>query len=79
MRSALAVSPESAAGRAGQIGRPASADLSQADRRGSIATRRPGDLVEVRDGDGELAGYGLYNPKSELALRMLSRAERAAG
>jgi 23S rRNA (cytosine1962-C5)-methyltransferase len=34
-----------------------------------------GDLVEVRDGDGQRAGYGLYNPKSELALRMLSRGE----
>jgi len=34
-----------------------------------------GDLVEVRGGAGELAGYGLYNPKSELALRMLSRGD----
>ena len=33
---------------------------------------QPGDLVEVRDGDGKLAGYGLYNPKAELALRMLA-------
>jgi 23S rRNA (cytosine1962-C5)-methyltransferase len=32
-----------------------------------------GDLVEVRGGAGEPAGFGLYNPKSELALRMLSR------
>jgi 23S rRNA (cytosine1962-C5)-methyltransferase len=34
-----------------------------------------GDLVEVRDADGQQAGYGLYNPKSELALRMLSRGD----
>jgi len=33
-----------------------------------------GDLVEVLSDDGQ-AGYGLYNPKSELALRMLSRGE----
>jgi 23S rRNA (cytosine1962-C5)-methyltransferase len=32
----------------------------------------PGDLVEVYGPDGNLAGYGLYNPKAELALRMLS-------
>jgi 23S rRNA (cytosine1962-C5)-methyltransferase len=34
-----------------------------------------GDFVEVRDGDGQRVGYGLYNPKSELALRMLSRGD----
>ena len=39
---------------------------------------QPGDLVEVFDSDRELAGYGLYNPKSELALRMLS-GRRTAG
>src|SRR4051794_39851078 len=32
-----------------------------------------GDLVEVLDADGRRAGYGIYNPKSELAVRMLSR------
>ena len=32
----------------------------------------PGDLVEVHDEEGQQVGYGLYNPKSELALRMLS-------
>jgi 23S rRNA (cytosine1962-C5)-methyltransferase len=32
---------------------------------------QPGDLVEVFSGDGP-AGHGLYNPKAELALRMLS-------
>lgn len=35
----------------------------------------PGDVVEVRDGDDNRAGFGLYNPKSELALRMLSRGD----
>src|SRR5262245_16247407 len=34
-----------------------------------------GDLVEVRDADGQRVGYGLFNPKSELALRMLSRGD----
>jgi len=37
---------------------------------------KAGDVVEVRDEEGQLAGYGLYNPKSELALRMLSRGPR---
>src|SRR4051812_40647896 len=31
-----------------------------------------GDLVEVRDADGRTAGFGLYNPRAELALRMLT-------
>lgn len=35
---------------------------------------KPGDLVEVHDADGQRVGYGLYNPKSELTLRMLSRS-----
>jgi 23S rRNA (cytosine1962-C5)-methyltransferase len=33
---------------------------------------QPGDVVEVLGGGGDLAGYGIYNPKAELALRMLS-------
>ncbi len=33
---------------------------------------QPGDLVEVENSDGSPAGYGLYNPKAELTLRMLS-------
>ena len=36
----------------------------------------PGDLVEVHDETGRV-GYGLFNPKAELALRMLSRGEDA--
>src|SRR5216110_3520978 len=35
-----------------------------------------GDLVEVRDEQGGRVGYGLFNPKSELALRMLSRGDK---
>ena len=34
-----------------------------------------GDIVEVLDGDGGRVGFGLYNSKSELALRMLSRGD----
>src|SRR5437588_5585029 len=34
-----------------------------------------GDLVEVRDADEQRVGYGLFNPKSELTLRMLSRGD----
>lgn len=34
---------------------------------------RPGDLVEIRDADDRLVGYGLVNPKSTLTLRVLSR------
>src|SRR5438093_3897482 len=35
-----------------------------------------GDLVEVLDADGQRAGFGLYNPKSELELRLLSRGDQ---
>jgi 23S rRNA (cytosine1962-C5)-methyltransferase len=35
---------------------------------------KPGDMVEVLD-EGGRVGYGLFNPKSELALRMLSRGD----
>jgi len=31
--------------------------------------------VEVRDEQDQRVGYGLFNPKSELALRMLSRGD----
>jgi 23S rRNA (cytosine1962-C5)-methyltransferase len=34
-----------------------------------------GDVLEVLDGQERRVGYGLYNPKSELALRMLSRGD----
>lgn len=36
---------------------------------------RAGDIVEVRDAENNRVGYGLYNPKAELALRMLSRGD----
>src|SRR5262245_25876397 len=34
-----------------------------------------GDLVEVVDEERQRVGYGLFNPKSELSLRMLSRGD----
>lgn len=34
-------------------------------------TARPGDLVAVHDDDERLLGYGIYNPKSEIAVRMV--------
>src|SRR5690349_8298705 len=34
-------------------------------------TAKPGDLVAVHDDDERLLGYGLYNPKSEIAVRMV--------
>jgi 23S rRNA (cytosine1962-C5)-methyltransferase len=37
---------------------------------------RAGDLVAVRDVDGKFAGYGLYNPRAEIALRMLRLGDR---
>ena len=38
-------------------------------------TSRAGDIVEVQDGEGNRVGFGLFNPKAELALRMLSRGD----
>jgi 23S rRNA (cytosine1962-C5)-methyltransferase len=35
------------------------------------ASAQPGDLVEVIGRDGERFGYGLYNPRSEIVVRML--------
>jgi 23S rRNA (cytosine1962-C5)-methyltransferase len=34
----------------------------------------PGDIVRVMDTEGRHAGYGMYNPRAELALRMLCDA-----
>lgn len=34
----------------------------------------PGDIVRVMDTEGRHAGYGMYNPRAELALRMLGDA-----
>src|SRR5688572_28945559 len=33
---------------------------------------QPGDLVQAVDRDGQPFGFGLYNPRSEIVLRMLS-------
>lgn len=41
---------------------------------GTIA---PGDAVEVRDCDGKVIGWGLVNPRSQLAVRMMTRGNRA--
>jgi 23S rRNA (cytosine1962-C5)-methyltransferase len=38
---------------------------------------RPGDLVAVHDRRGELFGHGLYNPRSEIVVRMLSHEKNA--
>jgi len=37
---------------------------------------QPGDLVRVRDKRNTVYGYGLYNPRSTIALRMLSLGEK---
>ena len=34
----------------------------------------PGDIVRVMDTEGRQAGYGMYNPRAELTLRMLCDA-----
>jgi 23S rRNA (cytosine1962-C5)-methyltransferase len=36
------------------------------------AAARPGDLVAVIDRRGDLFGHGLYNPRSEIVVRMLN-------
>ena len=36
-----------------------------------VERAQPGDFVAVYNADGELSGYGLYNPRSEIAIRML--------
>jgi 23S rRNA (cytosine1962-C5)-methyltransferase len=40
------------------------------------ATARHGDLVRVITMDGEPVGYGLWNPRAEATVRMLSWADR---
>src|SRR5439155_25279443 len=40
---------------------------------------RPGDLVAVHDRAGALFGYGLYNPRSEIAVRMLTHGAEPPG
>lgn len=36
------------------------------------AAARPGDLVAVHTPQGDLLGHGLYNPRAEIAVRMLN-------
>ncbi len=40
-------------------------------RIGRVKNARPGDLVAVYTEKEELIGYGLYNPRSEISVRML--------
>jgi 23S rRNA (cytosine1962-C5)-methyltransferase len=37
---------------------------------------KPGDYVRVVDADGRVVGYGLINPKAELAVRMVTWGDR---
>ncbi len=39
----------------------------------------PGDLVHAVDRDGRHLGYGLWNPRSQISLRLLSREEAPPG
>ncbi len=36
-----------------------------------VEKARAGDLVAIRDGDDQVFAYGLYNPRSEVAVRVL--------
>lgn len=40
---------------------------------------RPGDLVAVHTPQGELFGHGLFNPRAEITVRMLTRAAQPPG
>jgi 23S rRNA (cytosine1962-C5)-methyltransferase len=40
------------------------------------AAARPGDLVQVVDRGGQPFGFGLYNPRSEIVVRMLSYGDQ---
>ena len=39
----------------------------------------PGDMVRAVDRDGRHLGYGLWNPRSQISLRLLSREEEPPG
>lgn len=45
--------------------------------RGASADARPGAVTQVYDKAGYLVGRGLYNPRSQVALRMLSQGAEA--
>src|SRR5262245_36964802 len=40
------------------------------------ANARPGDIVDVYDKSGHFFGHGLFNPRSQIVLRMLSSGGR---
>ena len=39
----------------------------------------PGDMVRAVDREGRYLGYGLWNPRSQISLRILSREEEPPG
>jgi 23S rRNA (cytosine1962-C5)-methyltransferase len=39
----------------------------------------PGDLVKVVDRDGKVLGHGLWNPRSQISIRLLSREAEPPG
>src|SRR5262245_46511694 len=43
------------------------------------SSARPGDLVAVHTPQGELLGYGLYNPRAEIVIRMLTFGNAVPG
>ena len=43
-----------------------------------VEKARPGDLVAVYGPDDRVLGYGLYNPRSEIAVRMLFYGDRTS-
>lgn len=45
----------------------------------TVGTCEPGDLVEVHDADDRLIGHGLYNPRSQIVVRMLTRGAGLGG
>lgn len=40
-------------------------------------TAKPGDIVNIYDKDGALCGRGLFNPRSQIVVRVLSRGDVA--
>lgn len=45
----------------------------------TVGTCEPGDLVGVHDADDRLIGHGLYNPRSQIVVRMLTRGAGLGG
>jgi 23S rRNA (cytosine1962-C5)-methyltransferase len=44
-----------------------------------IGVPNPGDLVKVVDRDGKVLGHGLWNPRSQISIRLLSREAEPPG